>query len=310
LLSFVYVGIYWGNHHHLLHSLKNISSAIIWANLSLLFCLSLIPFATGWMGENHFAANTVFLYGVLLLSCSVTFFILQKAVEKNKRDIAQLKTALNSLDKKGIGSTIGYICALPLAYVSPIISGVIFVAIAIVWLVPDKNIERALMEVFLIYNLGYIGPEIFYLLAINILVALIFPIAYAYWSILVNTIILLVFAILIELKISECPLANEYKAGQWIAFSSNLVFIGLVMVLLIDKIFGSLQITIQKKDMLRENYRRIFDNSPIPMWVFDTETMKFLTVNEAAIDHYGFTKAEFLGMTILDTRPKDYNKKI
>jgi len=146
LLSFVYVGIYWGNHHHLLHSLKNISSAIIWANLSLLFCLSLIPFATGWMGENEFASNTVFLYGIVLLSCSITFFILQKAVEQHRRDIKQLKTALNSLDKKGIASTIANICALPLAYVSIIISGVIFVAIAIVWLVPDKNIERALME--------------------------------------------------------------------------------------------------------------------------------------------------------------------
>ncbi len=146
LLSFVYVGIYWGNHHHLLHSLKNISSGIIWANLSLLFTLSLIPFATGWMGENEFAANTVFLYGILLLGCSITFFLLQKAVEQHRRDITQLKTALNSLDKKGIASTIAYVCALPLAYISTIASGAIYVAIAIVWLIPDKNIERALME--------------------------------------------------------------------------------------------------------------------------------------------------------------------
>jgi len=146
LMSFIYVGIYWGNHHHLLHSLKSISSGIIWANLNLLFWLSLIPFATGWMGENHFAPNTVLVYGVLLFLSGVSFSILQKAVEKHTLDIDELKEALRYLDKKGIASAIGYALALPLAYVNPIISGAIFLGIAIMWIVPDKKIEKALTQ--------------------------------------------------------------------------------------------------------------------------------------------------------------------
>jgi uncharacterized membrane protein len=144
LMSFIYVGIYWGNHHHLLHSLKSISSGIIWANLNLLFWLSLIPFATGWMGENHFAPNTVLLYGVLLLLSSVSWTILQKAVERHLQELDELKKAFNHLDKKGLASTISYIVALPLAYVSPIISGALFSAVAIMWLIPDRKVEKAL----------------------------------------------------------------------------------------------------------------------------------------------------------------------
>ena len=93
LLSFINIGIYWGNHHHLLHSAKQISSGIIWANLNLLFWLSLVPFATGWMGENSFTPNTVALYGMLLLICGIAYTILQKAVEKNARNVEALKEA-------------------------------------------------------------------------------------------------------------------------------------------------------------------------------------------------------------------------
>ncbi len=144
LMSFLYIGIYWGNHHHLLHSLKDISTGIIWSNLNLLFWLSLIPFATGWMGENHFAPNTVFVYGINLLFCAISFTILQKAVEKHTHDLAALKRAFINLNKKGIVSIIGYSVALPTAYFSPAISGILFFAIAIMWIVPDKNIAAAL----------------------------------------------------------------------------------------------------------------------------------------------------------------------
>jgi uncharacterized membrane protein len=143
-MSFVFVGIYWGNHHHLLHSVKQISSGIIWANINLLFWLSLVPFATGWMGENHFESNTVALYGILLLLCGVAFTFLQKSVEKNSHDIEKLKEAFKNLNKKGIVSTIGYASSIPLAYYNPIISGAIFLAVALMWIIPDKNIEKAL----------------------------------------------------------------------------------------------------------------------------------------------------------------------
>lgn len=144
LMSLLYVGIYWGNHHHLLHSLKNISSGIIWGNLNLLFWLSLIPFTTGWMGENHFAPNTVFVYGANLLLCGISFTILQKAVEKHTHDLVALKEAFSNLNKKGIASVIGYAVALPCAYYSTLLSGILFFVIVIMWIVPDKNIEHAL----------------------------------------------------------------------------------------------------------------------------------------------------------------------
>ena len=145
-LSFLYVAIYWGNHHHMMHAVKNISSAMIWANMNLLFWLSLVPFVTGWMGENHFAPNTVAVYGTILELCGISFSILQVVVEKHMKDIDSLRDAFRNLNKKGITSALGYLAAIPLAYVSPIISGVIFLCISIVWLIPDKHIEKALQE--------------------------------------------------------------------------------------------------------------------------------------------------------------------
>ncbi len=144
--SFLYIGIYWGNHHHLLHSVKQISSGMILANLNLLFWLSLIPFATGWMGENHFAANTIAVYGSILWLAGLAFFILQKTVERNAHDIAALKKAFLTLNKKGIVSQAGYLASVPLAYIHPAISGVVYLILAVVWLIPDKNIEKALRE--------------------------------------------------------------------------------------------------------------------------------------------------------------------
>jgi uncharacterized membrane protein len=144
LVSFVYIGIYWGNHHHLLHSVKGVSSGIIWANLNLLFWMSLIPFATGWMGENYFASNTVAVYGSVLLITGFAFFILIKTVEKKSHDLEALRKAFVIVNRKGITSTTLYAISIPLAFVNPYISGVIFLVVSVIWLIPDKNIERAL----------------------------------------------------------------------------------------------------------------------------------------------------------------------
>jgi uncharacterized membrane protein len=144
LMSFVFIGIYWGNHHHLLHTVKRVSSAIIWANMDLLFWLSLIPFVTGWMGENHFASNTVAVYAAVLLVCSLAYYLLMQAVEMNSHDIDALREAFVILNRKGIASTIGYFISVPLAFVSPLGSAIIFIIISVIWLIPDKNIEKAL----------------------------------------------------------------------------------------------------------------------------------------------------------------------
>lgn len=146
VLSFVFIGIYWGNHHHLLHTVKNVTSAMIWANLNLLFWLSLIPFTTAWMGENNFIAFTVVIYAILLLLCGIAFSILQITIEKTLDDNSVVKQALQGVSRKGICSIIGYSAAIPLAYLSPVISGIVFVLVAVIWIIPDKRIERALLN--------------------------------------------------------------------------------------------------------------------------------------------------------------------
>lgn len=163
-----------------------------------------------------------------------------------------------------------------------------------------------LLAVFLTANLGYIGPGVFYLLAITILTALIFPIKFSYWSIIANTSILAGFAVLIYLKPFNSAIENEYSTGQWIAFSSNLVFLSIVLVVLIHKMFNGLQSSITKKDQLKFKYKTIFETSPMPMWLFDVESLSFLDVNEAAIAQYGYSKEEFLNMTIREIRPAQY----
>ena len=146
VLSFVFVGIYWGNHHHLLHVVKKVSSGIMWANLNLLFWLSLVPFATAWMGENHFAANTVAVYAMLLNVCGVSYTILQRIIMSCHHLSDDLLLAMKKQSKKGIVSLIGYASALGFAFWQPIVSELLFVAVAILWLVPDKNIEQALKD--------------------------------------------------------------------------------------------------------------------------------------------------------------------
>ena len=146
ILSFVYVGIYWNNHHHMLHTCRHVTAGILWANLLLLFWLSLIPFATGWMGENHFAPLPTMLYGIDLLMAAVSYFILQHAIIASQGKDSLLRKAVGR-DWKGWLSLACYLLAISVALVAPAISQGIYVLVALIWLLPDRRIERALAKV-------------------------------------------------------------------------------------------------------------------------------------------------------------------
>src|SRR6266508_744358 len=140
VLSFVYLGIYWNNHHHMLHLTDRISGGILWANLHLLFWLSLVPFATGWMGENHFAAVPTAVYGLVLLMAAIAWTILERAIIRNQGAHSTLAVAVGH-DIKGTVSAALYVAAIPLAFVHQLIADAIYVAVALMWLVPDRRIE-------------------------------------------------------------------------------------------------------------------------------------------------------------------------
>jgi uncharacterized membrane protein len=146
LMSFVFIGIYWNNHHHLLHVAGRVSAGILWANLHLLFWLSLIPFSTGWMGENHFAPLPTAVYGLNMLLAGVAYFVLSRVIiaADGHRDSA-LARAIGA-DRKGKISLLLYIAAIPLSFVQPWIAGILYVTVSIMWLVPDRRIERVLSE--------------------------------------------------------------------------------------------------------------------------------------------------------------------
>lgn len=144
VLSFLYVGIYWGNHHNLLHVAKKINAYIMLANLHLLFWLTLIPFTTAWMGENSFGPNTVALYAGNLTCAGIAYFILQKSIEKTLESNHKFRVALRHHSVKGIISQVAYALAIPLAYVEPLVSGLIFLATALMWIIPDRKIEKVL----------------------------------------------------------------------------------------------------------------------------------------------------------------------
>ncbi|MGH7973633.1 MAG: TMEM175 family protein, partial [Limisphaerales bacterium] len=143
VLSFIYVGIYWNNHHHMLHSMKRVSGGILWANLHLLFWLSLFPFATGWVGENHFASAPTAAYGVVLLMAAIAYWILQRMIIAHQGPGSLLAAAVGR-DWKGKLSPALYFAAIPLAFVSPTISDSLYVLVALMWLLPDRRIERVL----------------------------------------------------------------------------------------------------------------------------------------------------------------------
>lgn len=144
VLSFLFVGIYWGNHHHLLQSIKKVNSGILLANLNLLFWLSLLPLATGWMGENAFAPNTIVLYAGIALVCGIAYSILQHQVLKITPQESPIRLAISKQNQKVYISVMACILAIPMAYVHPAISGGCFFIQSVIWLIPDKNVERAL----------------------------------------------------------------------------------------------------------------------------------------------------------------------
>jgi uncharacterized membrane protein len=145
VLSFVFIGIYWNNHHHLLQAARKVDGHVLWANLHLLFWLSLIPFVTGWMGENHFAAWPVALYGVVMLLAGLAYFVLSRVLVACHGTDSPLASALGD-DLKGRASVVCYAAAIPLAFVRPWIACAIYVLIAVLWLIPDPRIEKVMGE--------------------------------------------------------------------------------------------------------------------------------------------------------------------
>jgi uncharacterized membrane protein len=145
VLSFIYLGIYWNNHHHMMHAVHRVSGAMLWANLHLLFWLSLVPFVTGWMGENHFAAAPVALYGFVLLMAAVAYTIMVRATLRVEGPDSKFARAIGH-DRKGNISLALYVIGIAASFFQVWIAGAAFVIVALIWLVPDQRIERVLGE--------------------------------------------------------------------------------------------------------------------------------------------------------------------
>jgi uncharacterized membrane protein len=145
VLSFVFLGIYWNNHHHMFHVTKHVTGAMLWANLHLLFWLSLVPFGTAWMGETRLAPTPTAVYGVVLLMAGIAYYILKTTIISSQGAHSALKAAVGS-DTKGKISPVLYAVAIPIAFVNPWISAAIYVAVALMWLIPDPRIEKHLRE--------------------------------------------------------------------------------------------------------------------------------------------------------------------
>jgi TMEM175 potassium channel family protein len=145
VLSFVHVGVYWNNHHHLLHTVKHVSAGILWGNLHLLFWLSLVPFVTGWMGENHFAEWPVAVYGVVMLMDGCAYYILTRAIIRHHGPQSTLGMAVGA-DEKGVISLVIYMLAIGLAFVNRWVSLGLYIAVIVMWLIPDRRIERVMAE--------------------------------------------------------------------------------------------------------------------------------------------------------------------
>ncbi len=143
VLSFIYIAIYWNNHHHMLHTVTKVKGCILWANMHLLFWLSLIPFATAWMGENHFAAVPTALYGVPLLMSAIAYSVLQKAIIGTQGEHSVLKRAIGR-DIKGRLSVVLYLLAVGISFASPLAANLVYVGVALMWLLPDTRIERTI----------------------------------------------------------------------------------------------------------------------------------------------------------------------
>ena len=146
ILSFIYIGIYWNNHHHMFQIAKMVNGAVLWANLFLLFWLSLIPFATSWMGEQQFSTIPMAIYGFILLMCAISYTILQNKIMKLEGEKSLLRQAVQK-DKKGKISLCCYILAIPMAFISPWISGLLYIIVALIWIIPDKRIEKQINKI-------------------------------------------------------------------------------------------------------------------------------------------------------------------
>ena len=145
VLSFIYLAIYWNNHHHMLHTMKKVTGSMLWANLHLLFWLSLVPFATGWMGENHFAALPTAAYGFVLLMAAIAYWVLEQRIIAAQGENSVLKRAIGK-DWKGKLSPLLYITGMLFAFVSPWFAVAVYVIVALMWLVPDRRIERIVTD--------------------------------------------------------------------------------------------------------------------------------------------------------------------
>ncbi len=145
LLSFVFIGIYWNNHHHLLHAIQEVNGTILWANLQLLFWLSLIPFATSWMGQHFLSPWPVALYGFVLFAAGISYYILSRELIRHHGKDSTLATAVGK-DAKGVISVVVYFVAIPLSFIYSWLSYALYVLVAIMWIVPDRRIEKTLKQ--------------------------------------------------------------------------------------------------------------------------------------------------------------------
>ncbi|HEY1800860.1 MAG TPA: TMEM175 family protein [Terriglobales bacterium] len=143
ILSFLYVGLYWNNHHHMLHTVKTVTGGVLWANLYLLFWLSLFPFTTGWMGENHLAILPAMLYGIVLLMASIAYYVLQLTIVRAQGPDSLLKKAIGK-DWKGKLSPVLYLSAIIVTVWSPWVAQILYATVALIWFVPDRRIEHVL----------------------------------------------------------------------------------------------------------------------------------------------------------------------
>jgi uncharacterized membrane protein len=141
VLSFIYIGIYWNNHHHMLHLVHQVGGGVLWANLHLLFWLSLIPFVTAWMGENHFETVPVAAYGTVLLMCAIAYTILARSLTAHHRENAELAEAIGK-DRKGWISIALYVTGIALSFAQPWLGFATYIVVAIMWLIPDRRIEK------------------------------------------------------------------------------------------------------------------------------------------------------------------------
>jgi uncharacterized membrane protein len=145
VLSFIYVGIYWNNHHHMMHAVREVSGGVLWANLHLLFWLSLIPFVTAWMGENHFETGPTAAYGFVLFMCSVAYLLLVRALIANHPKNAKLAEAIGN-DRKGKLSCALYLVGVALAWFAAWLGFLVYAGVAVIWLIPDRRIEDKVAE--------------------------------------------------------------------------------------------------------------------------------------------------------------------